>query len=377
MTETRITPSVIYKAILLTGALVVGALVFQQLATLILAVMIVMIIALPLSTFADWLQRRRVPRPIGAALGLLLGLAAVSGVVALVVPAFSHEVNQFANALPAMVDELRHRVAVLTHTSARHVGVQIQQFVNGYTHNPTKLLGPAAAVGASVAAALGAIIVVLLTALYTAINPEPLVGGALRLVSPGRRPQAEQVLGRLKTAYMGWLRGMAIGMLVLGGLTYLGLRVVGLPFAAFFAVFTAVAMIVPYFGALASSIPPILYALTISPGKAVIVAAIYIGVHQLESNIIQPVVVARTVNLHPAVVAVGVVAVDRLFGFVGLIVAVPVLSTVQILAQELWIGPMEQHHHRSIIEPEPVDKPAPHERVPELVGAGALGARRE
>jgi predicted PurR-regulated permease PerM len=143
-------------------------------------------------------------------------------------------------------------------------------------------------------------------------------------------------------------------MIVLGGLTYLGLMLVGLPFAAFFAIFTAVAMIVPYFGALISAIPPILYALTISPGKAVIVALIYVGTHQLEGNVIQPLVVARTVKLHPALVAVGVVAVDQLFGFVGLLVAVPVLVTVKILVEELWINPMERSRREQIA----VERPA-------------------
>jgi predicted PurR-regulated permease PerM len=130
-------------------------------------------------------------------------------------------------------------------------------------------------------------------------------------------------------------------MLVLGGLTYAGLRIIGIGFAEFFAVFTAVAMIVPYFGALASMIPPVLYALTISPGKAIIVAVLYIVTHQVESNMIQPLVVARVVELHPAVVAIGVVAVDTLFGFVGLIVAVPILVTVKILIEELWIKRVE------------------------------------
>jgi predicted PurR-regulated permease PerM len=101
-------------------------------------------------------------------------------------------------------------------------------------------------------------------------------------------------------------------------------------------------MIIPYFGALLSSIPPIIYALTVSPGKAVIVAVIYIIAHQVESNVIQPLVVARSVELHPALVAVGVVAVDQLFGFVGLIVAVPILSTFKILVEELWVRPVEQ-----------------------------------
>jgi predicted PurR-regulated permease PerM len=100
-------------------------------------------------------------------------------------------------------------------------------------------------------------------------------------------------------------------------------------------------MIVPYFGALASMIPPVLYALTFSPGKALIVAVLYIVTHQVESNMIQPLVVARVVELHPAVVAIGVVAVDTLFGFVGLFVAVPILVTIKILIEELWIKRVE------------------------------------
>ena len=131
-------------------------------------------------------------------------------------------------------------------------------------------------------------------------------------------------------------------MVVLGVIIYLGLRLIGLPFAAFFAVLTAIAMIVPYFGALASSIPPIVLALTISPGKAVLAAALYILAHQVEGNVIHPLIVARIVKLHPAAVAIGVVAVDRLFGVLGLMVSVPILVTVKILIEELWIKRMEQ-----------------------------------
>jgi len=51
---------------------------------------------------------------------------------------------------------------------------------------------------------------------------------------------------------------------------------------------------------------------------------------------------ARTVKLHPAVIAIGVVIVGQLFGFVGLIVAVPILSLIVILVEELWVKPMEE-----------------------------------
>jgi predicted PurR-regulated permease PerM len=353
MNESRITPRTVYRAVLLAFALVVAGLVFKQLRTLIMAGLIVVIIALPISAFATQLKRVGVPRGIGATLGLLIGLGALAGFIALIVPAFSHEINQFVDRLPTIVDDLEHRVAGLTGSTPTRVGKQIQNFIDGYTHHPTKLLGPAEKVGATAAGVIIVIIVILLTALYTAISPQPLASGLVRVVPPERRARAEVVLARLRVAYLGWLRGLVLGMVVLGGITYLGLRLVNLPFAAFFAVFTAVAMIIPYFGALLSSIVPILYALTFSPGKAILVAVVYIIAHQLESNVIQPQVVARTVEIHPAVVAIGVLAVEQLFGFVGLIVAVPILVTVRILVEELWILPLEESRQQARAAEEP------------------------
>lgn len=342
MSDAKITPGVIYKAILLAFGLVIAAMIFQALSTLILGVLIVAVIASPLAAFADLLERWHVPRAIGATLGLFIGLGAIAGLVALIVPVFSREVTHFVDELPRIGDSLSRRLGRLTGSSPAHISAQLQHFINNYTHNPSKLLGPAALVGESVAAGVAAIIVILLTSLYTAIHPEPLVDGMIRLFPIPRRPHVQHVLMRLRTAYLAWLRGLFVGMIVLGTLTYLGLLAVGLNFAAFFAVFTAIAMIVPYFGALASSIPPILFALTISPQEAIVVAIIYILAHQLESNIIQPLVVARTVKLHPAVVAIGVVAVDQLFGFIGLLIAVPIIATVTILVDELWVKNLEQ-----------------------------------
>ncbi|MBV9334537.1 MAG: AI-2E family transporter [Solirubrobacterales bacterium] len=342
MSDSRINAGVIYKAVLLAFGLVIAAMIFRALISLVLGLLVVVIIATPLSAFADFLQRWRCPRPIGATLGLLLGLAAIGGLVALIVPVFTREVNDFAHSLPAIGDALSRRLGRLTGSSPAHITAQVQHFVTSYTHNPSRLFGPVAQIGASVAAGLAAIVVVLLTSLYTAIHPEPLVRGLIRLFPIPRRPHVHHILMRLRTAYLAWLRGLLVGMVVLGGLTYLGLMLVGLKFAAFFAVFTAVAMIVPYFGALVSSIPPILYALTISPQKAILVAIIYILAHQLESNVIQPLVVARTVKLHPAMVAIGVVAVDQLFGFIGLLIAVPIIATASILVDELWVKPLER-----------------------------------
>ena len=117
MPNSAITPATLYRAVLLAFGLAVGGLIFEQIITLVLAMLIVVVIALPLSAFASALQRVGIPRAIGAVLGLLLGLGALGGLVALIVPTFSHEINQFVNSLPNIVDALRHRLGRLT----RHI----------------------------------------------------------------------------------------------------------------------------------------------------------------------------------------------------------------------------------------------------------------
>jgi predicted PurR-regulated permease PerM len=140
---------------------------------------------------------------------------------------------------------------------------------------------------------------------------------------------------------VGWLEGVLVDMLVTGVLLYVGLTLIGLDFAIFFAVFSALLVVIPYFGAILGAIPVVLFALADGPGTALAALIVYIVVQQVESNVIIPVVMSQRVKLHPALIAIGVVLVGQLFGFVGLFVAVPILSMVVILVDELWVKPLE------------------------------------
>lgn len=338
------TPATLYRAILLAFALLVVVLVFPEIASLLLLVLLIAVVAVPLSSATDRLEVLGAPRALGAPLVLLAGIGVIGGIIALLVPSFVSEGNRLVNSLPDIVQSLRRELGHLTHRPAGQVGTDLHNYVHGYTSRPQRLLGPATAVGAGVAGVLTTLVVVLLTALYTAIRPEPLMRGAIRLVSPPKRSHAEYILRRLAQSYLGWLKGLGIGMLILWVITYAGLRLIGLQYAVVFATLTALAMVVPYYGALVSAVPPILLALTISPGKALLVAAIYVFSHLIEGNVVEPLVMARAVQLHPALVALGVIAVERLFGFIGLMLAVPILVTLKILVEQLWVRPQEAVH---------------------------------
>lgn len=334
------------RAVLLAAALVVAYLAFHELITLVVTLVITLVIAIPLSLMADAFERRRLPRVLGALLALLLGLGAVAGALALVIPAFVDQGQRFIDAIPATFDTARAQISHATGTGRDEVGRSIQEYIQGYVDKPMRLAGPAAQVGLGVAGLLATFVVVLLTAFYIALNPRPLVEAALAMFPLRRRDDVERVLHEIRTAWMGWLRGVGIDMLVTGVLLYTGLRIAGLDFALVFAVVGALFVLIPYFGSIAGGIPPVLFAFADSPGKGAVVLGIYLLVQQIEGNVIIPVVMSRQVSLHPAAIIIGVVVVGKLVGFVGLIVAVPLISATLILVRAVWVEPLAREDDR-------------------------------
>lgn len=372
------------RAVVVAAVLVVGGLLFPALASLAVALLITVIIALPLTVWTDRLERLGVPRPLGAIAGMLLALGFVAGIVVVLAPAFSREINEFVDAIPGTIGDLQRGLRDATGAQPGELSARLQELLRGYADHPLRLIGPAASVGLGVLTVIGGLVVMLLTALYIAINPQPLVDGLLRLLRPAQRRRGARVLARLRTAYLGWLRGLAVAMALIGVLVYAGLRLVGLRYAVAFAVISALFEVVPYFGALASGVPAVLYALTISPGTALAVAAVFVLAHQVDGNIISPLVMARAVRLHPAIVAVGVIVVERIFGVLGLIVAVPIISTVLIAVEEIWVLPNEEHptpgsSSATALPPPPAvpsRPPRPEGPPPDTPAGGGAPARR-
>jgi len=342
MTGERTPPHVAYRAVLLAAGLLLFGLLFRQLTTLMLAVLVTIVIAIPLSAAADRLERYHVPRAIGALVALLGGVAALALVIYLLIPPFVDQTDQFVDDVPGIVHSLESRVGDVVGSEPSEVGDRVQEWFEGYTDDPERLIGPITSIGLNVAGVVGALILILITAYYMAVRPEPLVEGLVSLAPPARREHVRHVLARVRQSWIGWMEGVGIDMLITGLFTYIALTIIGLDFAIFFAVLSALLVVVPYFGAIAGAIPPVLFALTDSPGKALLVLGAYILVQQLESNVTMPVIMSQRVRLHPAMIAIGVVVVGRLFGFVGFFVAVPILSLITICVQEFWVRELDE-----------------------------------
>jgi predicted PurR-regulated permease PerM len=183
------------------------------------------------------------------------------------------------------------------------------------------------------------VVSVFVMALYLARNPAIYVEGLVSLVPPARRHLTRIILYDLKLTLHAWVVGQLISMVVLAALTTLGLWILEVPYFLAFGVFAGIAAIVPFFGTLFSTLVPALFALGVAGfPKAVAVAALGIGVHLIEANFVAPIVMERKVNLPPVITIAGVLLIAKLFGVVGLIVAVPILAFVMVLIRHILLG---------------------------------------
>ncbi|HEY3021644.1 MAG TPA: AI-2E family transporter [Solirubrobacteraceae bacterium] len=355
------------RAVLLAGALVAGWLLFRQLATLLVLVVITLVIAIPLDAYASRVERRGIPRPVGAAIALIGGLTVVGALLALVIPPFVDQLQEFVDAVPGILSDLQHQLRHVTGDGSKDAGVRVQDLLQGYLDKPLRLLGPIASIGLGVAGVVGTLILVLMTAYYVASRPEPLVDGLLSAFPERRRDEVCELLAEVRTAWIGWLQGVGVDMVVSGVLLYIGLRLVGLDYAIVFATLSALLVVVPYLGSIAGAVPPVLVGLADSPSKALVVLAVYVLVQQIEGNVIVPLVMSRMTRIHPAAIVVGVVVVGNVLGFVGLLVAVPLISATLILVRHLWVEPMRRADEtpaRATRTIAPADAAAALERTP-------------
>jgi len=334
--------------VLLAAILVASAYLARQLITLLLAVVLTVILATALASATTALQRLRIPRAVGAPLTLAGVLAALAALVWLVVRPLTEEAGRLQADVPVILGEVQRAVEDFS-------GLDADEVVAHGRELALTLLTPSLVL--DTLTALGGVLLVLITAVYIAIDPRPLVDGALRLFPPARRPWARHVMERLRVAWLGWLRGTAIDMLAVGVLTYVAYLVIGLPFALLLAVLAGLGEFVPYFGPFAAAVPAVLIGFTESVELGVLTVIVVTVVQQVEGNLLVPLVMARTVRLHPAVVAIGVVAVVQAVGLAAVLVAVPVLSTLVILVEELWVRPREAGDAASGERTDPVPAP--------------------
>lgn len=149
---------------------------------------------------------------------------------------------------------------------------------------------------------------------------------------PAKYRQRVLVAGsEIDVALGAYLRGLLLICFLVGLLTYLGLRLLGVEFALILGIIYGMTNIIPYFGPLIGALPAVFIALLDSPLLALKVVGVMVAVQQLDSHLISPQVLGRSLGLHPLAVILALLTGGQLFGLPGLILAVPLAAMLRIV----------------------------------------------
>lgn len=147
--------------------------------------------------------------------------------------------------------------------------------------------------------------------------------------------QVERIISKIESQLGDWVRGQVILCTVVGVMTYIGLRLLGIEFALPLSLLAAVLEIVPNMGPVLSAIPAVLIGLVASPISALAVAALYFLVQQIENYLIVPNVMKRVVSLSPLIVILSLMIGFKVGGIFGVILAVPTVLILRVIILEV------------------------------------------
>ena len=311
----------------------------------------------PLVDRLDALCRGRVPRLLAVIVVELLFILAVSGIVLMTVPILAKEIPLMREQLPELVDKLDSVLAPWLAQFGIHVSLDVTslkalvlKYLNANYEEAFYSLLASLKLGGSVALTIVFNAVLIPVALfYLLMDWNRLVSKVLELVPPSARPrvdsfthEADQVLGQ-------YLRGQLLVMVIMAVFYSTGLALFGLDLALPIGFFTGLAMFIPYLGFGVGLILAILAgALQFASVKALVMVAVVYGTGQvIEGFYATPRLVGERIGLHPLAVIFALLAFAQLFGFVGVLVALPASAVLLVAMRRLRASYMASKLYQS------------------------------
>lgn len=326
-----ITANTIISAVLI----VTGAYTVWLLRDLVLLVLTAIIIASAIEPQIAFFIRHSIPRFFAAILVYVLVFGSVFVLLFLLFPPIIADAAGFLSAMPQYLETLNASGSFSGFADATSlVGTSgnLQSFIQMLFSLQSIFTAGSGSIIQLFVTFFGGIFslaLVVVLSFYFALQDTG-VDDFLRLVMPAAHEDYAVDLWKRAQKKIGlWMQGQILLSVIVAILVYLGLLIIGIPYALLLAVFTAVAEIIPIFGSLiAGTIAVIVSFSDGGVALAAVVLGLYVVVNQFESNLIYPLIVKKIVGIPPLLVIVALIAGYTLAGFLGVLLSVPLAAVL-------------------------------------------------
>jgi len=298
---------------------------------LIAILFISLILAAGFSPIVDSLKRKGVPRTLTIILLYLILIILLGAFIYFVLPPVIIQFKQLTSQLPTYfnaITEFLNRLQDLTGfstTGTQSLGNFLGQFFSNIFATTISFFSGAVAFAT-----------VLILTLYFLLEENGIKKFFLSVVPLKQKNRVTRIANRIGIKLGSWLRGQLILAVAVGLVIYIGLRLMGIPYALTLALIAGVLEIVPILGPIIAAIPAIIVAFTISPLTALLITAFYILVQELENKLLVPKVMQYSVGLNPVTIIIILLVGAKLMGILGMLLAIPVALIIYVILEE-WL----------------------------------------
>ena len=245
------------------------------------------------------------------------------------------QAKRIIDQMPAAWDSIRARFADMT------IGHFIEDHYSSFSGTGGNMVSGIAGTTATFAGSIANLVLMLFSGLFLAAQPKLYRAGFLKLFPRNRQDQAAETLDHCHFALKSWLVGKLVSMTIVAVFIALGLWLVGLPSPLAFGLLAGTGEFVPFIGSITTMIPALLIAFIMGGNNILwtigVYLGVYLGVQQVQSNIIAPLITREMVNIPGAVTLLGIASFGVLFGITGILFAEPLTVLIFTLVQKLYV----------------------------------------
>ena len=330
----------------LIGLLILTALFFYIMSlikTAILPLLIGIIIAYILIPLVK-LLRKKMRKIFAVAITYLLFLSIIFVLLFFIIPLVIEQFKIFVVKIPSYIEGitdflnsflknntmLKNLENIIGKESIPSDSQEITQYIlNGFNLGNINIFQSATTVTKTVFNILLNFIIGPVLGFYILKDTDIIVSTFIKIIPPKYKNQSVVLINKINNVFGKYVRGQLIISLIIGILCTIVLLILKVDFAVLLGFSAGLFNIIPFLGPVIGAIPAALTALYISPLKALLVILLFIAVQQIDNYFISPNIMKHQVGVHPGVIIFSLITGGAVFGFLGLLLAVPTVAIIQ------------------------------------------------
>jgi len=328
----------VIQIILIILVFLITVMILYWIRDVLMIIFLAFILSLFIRSITDTFEIRfKLPRGVALVFGILgLLLFLFMPFIAIAVP-FINQSQSLLQDLPSLMKTAQLLFnKLLVRFPALMSLIPLEEILSNLSTNTERILTSSFGYIASAAGSIGNFFLMIALAAFFAGNPGEYREFILRFIPPKKQNMFLTTSQEIEVSLKHWLVGTFLAILFVGGFMTFFYWIIDLDYFIIFGIAAGFLEIIPYIGPMLGALAPLLYALIQTPEKVIWIIIIYMLIQFVESYFFLPFIMRKQVNLPPAISVLAIIIFGKLLGFLGILIGVPLATTVIIMAEKLF-----------------------------------------